>query len=155
MNICQFCGAEIPENGTCRSLYDQLAFYTLAHQNRQFFIHQLIVDAYGAQHATDETKPIAETFALIGLYLFSEKNYTGRQVQIAHIELGQIKRDYPRFLLPEHRGNIHVGDILRVIEGLERDEKIKEWAKMTWEAFRGSRIQVIRILLDANFKEIL
>lgn len=67
-------------------LYNQLAFYTLAHPDPAF-IHQLLVDAYGAQHADETTKPIAVLFSLIGLYLHLEKGYTGKQVQRAHMRL--------------------------------------------------------------------
>lgn len=63
-----------------QQMYNQLAFYTLSHPDKIFFIHQLVVDAYTAQHADAQTKPIAITFALAGLYLVVEKNYTGKQV---------------------------------------------------------------------------
>ena len=71
---------------TTDDLYNQLALYTLAHPDPRF-IHQLVVDAYTAQNADDNTKPIALVFALIGLYLHIEKGYTGKQVQRAHMQL--------------------------------------------------------------------
>jgi hypothetical protein len=39
------------------------------------------VDAYAAQHATPASKPITTAFALIGLFLFAERGFTGKQVQ--------------------------------------------------------------------------
>jgi len=48
--------------------YDELACYTLAHPDPGF-IHQNIVDAFGAQTATEADKPIKIAFALVGLYL--------------------------------------------------------------------------------------
>ncbi len=51
--------------------YNELSYYTLSHPDPAF-IHQNIVDAYTAQHAGQDTKPIAITFALIGLYLSVE-----------------------------------------------------------------------------------
>lgn len=65
--------------------YD-LSYYTLAHRDPSF-IHQHIVDAYGAQHADATTKPIALAFALIGLCLYIEEGYSGKQVQRAHMRL--------------------------------------------------------------------
>jgi len=47
--------------------YDELACYTLAHPDPGF-IHQNIVDAFGAQTATEADKPIKIAFALVGLY---------------------------------------------------------------------------------------
>ena len=61
-------------------LYHELSCYTSAHPDPSF-IHQHIVDAYTAQHANETTKLIALVFALIGLYLHVEKNFTGRQVR--------------------------------------------------------------------------
>ena len=37
------------------NLYDELAFYTLAHRS-PYFIHQHIVDAFAAQYANDKNK---------------------------------------------------------------------------------------------------
>lgn len=52
--------------------YNELAFYSLAHSDPGF-IHQNIVDAFAAQTATEQDKPIKITFALLGLYLCVEK----------------------------------------------------------------------------------
>ncbi len=68
---------------TLQEQYYELSFYTLAHPDKDF-IHQHIVDAYAAQTASEKTKPITIYFSLAGLYLFIEKDYTGRQVQKAH-----------------------------------------------------------------------
>jgi hypothetical protein len=58
-----------------QELYDELACYTLTLFDKEF-IHQHIVDAYGAQRADRNTKPIRITFALAGLYLYLEKIIT-------------------------------------------------------------------------------
>ena len=84
-------------------LYHELSYYTLAHPGPSF-IHQHIVDAYTAQHANETTKPIAVIFALIGLYLHVEKNFTGRQVQRFHMKLAKIRRQWVRPQLPKERG---------------------------------------------------
>lgn len=60
--------------------YEQLSYYTLSLQDNEF-IHQHIVDAYAAQMANENTKPISLIFALVGLYLCIEKNYNGREIQ--------------------------------------------------------------------------
>src|SRR5438552_878491 len=120
--LCNYCDAKIPENSTCYDLYSQLAFYTLNHSDPIYFIHQLIVDAYGAQHATENSKLIGVAFALIGLYLFVEKGYTGREVQLAHMQLAKVKREYPKFIFPEKRGDLTIADVLNVKEGANRDE---------------------------------
>src|SRR4051794_13943716 len=78
--------------------YDELCSYTLTHGDLAF-IHQHVVDAFGAQSATAETKPVRLTFALIGLLLHVEWKWTGRQVQRAHMQLAARTRDWPTFAL--------------------------------------------------------
>ncbi|MDE2026029.1 MAG: hypothetical protein KGJ07_06040 [Patescibacteria group bacterium] len=114
--------------------YNELAYYTLSHNDPQF-IHQHIVDAFTAQTADEHTKPIAIAFALVGLYLFLEKNFTGKQVQQTHIVMAKKKREWPKFDLPQKRGDITVMDVLNVSPGPERDDVIRKWCKSVWEAY--------------------
>ncbi len=151
--ICQLCKAKIPENSTCQDLYSQLSFYTLNHPDPIFFIHQYVVDAYAAQHADENSKPIKIAFALIGLYLFAEKNYTGKEVQLAHMQLAKEKREYPKFILPQKRGEVTVADVLNIKAGSDRDEMIKKWAKSVWQAFIDNRSQIINLLAEIKFNE--
>jgi hypothetical protein len=46
-----------------QNAFNELSFYTLAHPNKAYFIHQHIVDAFKAQTADHNTKPIGLTFA--------------------------------------------------------------------------------------------
>lgn len=128
-----------------RDLYHNLSYYTLTH-TEPGFIHQLIVDAYGAQRATAKTKPIRLAFALIGLYLHIEQGYTGRQVQQAHVRLARGRRTWPAFKLPEHRGDVTVSDALAAPPGVERDAAIEKWCRSVWNAYRESHGQVAALL---------
>ena len=130
---------------TDEELYNELAFYTLAHPDPGF-IHQLLVDAYTAQHADVLTKPIAVTFALVGLYLVVERNFTGKQVQRVHMQLARTRRVWPPFSLPGERGAITVADVAAVPPGEERDTAIHQWCAVVWEAWRGSREGIAALL---------
>lgn len=123
------------------SLYSQLSAYTLAHPDPSF-IHQNIVDAYTAQNADESTKPIAISFALIGLYLFLEKKFTGRQVQLAHIKMARVKKIWPKLSLPTSRGIVSVKEVLAVPGGKERDQMIRQWCASVWESYRDVQPQV-------------
>lgn len=114
--------------------YDELAFYTLAHPDPAF-IHQNIVDAFAAQTATEASKPIKITFALIGLYLCVKKGQTGRQAQAAHMRLARYRKDWPHFKPPTERGSIRVGDVLAAAPGAERDSMIHKWCEAVWAAW--------------------
>ena len=99
-----------------QDLYNELAFYTLAHVDPAF-IHQNVVDAFAAQTAGETTKPITIVFALIGLYLYVEKGYTGKQVQRAHMQLAKFRRQWFMPALPLDRGAIRIQDVLAAAPG--------------------------------------
>jgi|SRR5579863_373522 len=122
-------------------LFHELAFYTLAHPDPSF-IHQNAVDAFAAQTAGESTRNITIVFALIGLYLHLEKNFTGKQVQQAHMRMARYRREWPRTSLPAERGSIAIADVLAAAPGAERDAMIRNWCASVWEAWRESRPQI-------------
>lgn len=128
-----------------QDLYNELACYTLSLGDKEF-IHQHIVDAFGAQHADENTKPIGITFALAGLYLYLEKGYTGRQVQLAHVKMARRKRKWPSFNLPENRGDITVEDVLNTAPGKERKEMIRKWCISVWDSYRQSHLIIADVV---------
>lgn len=131
-----------------QEIYNELCFYTLAHGDASF-IHQHVVDAFAAQTADEDDKPIKLTFALAGLYLHVEKHFNGRQVQLAHMKFGRVKQTWPVFFLPSERGAVTVGNVLNAPAGPGRDEMIHKWCNSVWEAFSGNR-EIIENLLIKN-----
>jgi hypothetical protein len=130
---------------TSEDAYNELCYYTLA-QRDPTFIHQYVVDAFAAQNADEQTKPIKLTFALIGLYLYVEKGFSGKRIQRVHMDLAQKKRIWPAFLLPDDRGPLTAADVLAVPAGPEREEAIHAWCASVWAAFRDSRQTVVELL---------
>jgi hypothetical protein len=126
---------------------DELCCYTLSLGDAAF-IHQHVVDAIAVQKADAQTKPIAITFALVGLYLHVEKQVSGKQVQRIHMRLARKKRAWPKFPLPRERGAITASDVLAVPAGPERDKAIDVWCESVWAAFRESRQLVIDLLRE-------
>lgn len=125
--------------------YHELQAYTLAHGHPDF-IHQYVVDAWTAQHADEKTKPIALTFALVGLHLHVDKGFSGRQVQLIHMRMAQHKRRWPSFPLPQERGTITVEEVLARPAGPERDQAINAWCASVWGAFSESHQAVAELL---------
>lgn len=119
--------------------YNELAFYTLAHPDQTYFIHQHLVDAQIAQTADAGTKQISLVFALVGLYLAVEMRYTGRQVQQAHLHLAKDKYSLPAIPLPQNRDEITAANVLCTEPGERRDRMIKSWCASVWEAYKGSQ----------------
>jgi hypothetical protein len=118
--------------------YNELAFYTLALQD-DFFIHQLVVDAYTAQTATAETKPIRLIFALVGLYVVVEKNFTGKQAQQLHTKMSNNKIEWPSIELPMYKGDITIDKVLELNPDDERNKMIVKWCDSVWEAYQTQR----------------
>jgi hypothetical protein len=142
---CPGCGAELPDrqlpmsdryhaSGECWELYGELTAYNMERMDPTF-LHQLCVDAYGAQHSGRLVKPITTVFALVGLYLAVERGFTGRQVQKAHMKLAGKTVDWPRLELPERTCEMTVSDVLNTEAGDKREEMIKKWAEAVWKSW--------------------
>ena len=127
--------------------YNELCAYTLTRGDATF-IHQHVVDAFAAQRATPESKPISVAFSLAGLYLHVEKGLSGRQVQLAHMKMARQKRTWPTFVLPRDRGTITVVEVMAAPEGAQRDKAIDDWCASVWGAFAGNRGRVVELLRE-------
>jgi hypothetical protein len=132
---------------TPEGAYNELCCHTLAHHHPSF-IHQYGVDAFAAQHADNQTKPMKLAFALVGLYLHVEKQFSGKQVQRVHMDLARQKRRWPSFALPAERGDLTAAEVLAVPAGPERDKAIDAWCASVWEAFRDCRPTVVELLRE-------
>ena len=128
-----------------REAYDEVYVYTMG---RPGFILQHVVDAFAVQTANDASTPISIVFGLVGLYLHLEKQFSGHQVQKAHMELARRKREWPSVYLPEARGNMTVADVLAASGGPERDIAIDDWCRSVWTAFGDNRQTIIALLRE-------
>jgi hypothetical protein len=125
--------------------YHELCGYSLTHTDPSF-LHQHVVDAFAAQTATASTKPITLTFALVGLYLHTEKNQTGKQVQRVHMLMARRRKNWPRFDLPVARGDVTVSDVMRAPAGPARDAMIDRWCASVWAAYRACHDDVAELI---------
>jgi Family of unknown function (DUF5946) len=126
--------------------FHELTAWTLSLRDAGF-IHQQVVDAWAAQHATEKSPPISIAFALIGLYLHLKKGFTGREVQRAHMRFAQPhgrgpgRKEWPRFKFPKERGRITAIDVMATTE-TERAETIDRWCQSVWEAWKDSHASI-------------
>jgi hypothetical protein len=125
--------------------YNALCGYTLGRGDAEF-IHQHVVDAFAAQHADEQSRPIGVVFALVGLYLLVEKHFSGRQVQRVHMQLGRQGRTWPAVFLPQQRGSMTALEVITAREGAERDAAIHAWCASVWAAFVDNRQMVADLL---------
>jgi hypothetical protein len=147
-SVCAGCGVEQPlsakspdarhnASAECWGLFGELSAYTLTHGDPKF-IHQHAVDAWQAQHVVASKSNIGIAFSLIGLYLALEKGYSGRQVQLAHMELGRTKRTWAWFDPPAEYG-MTVADVLQAEPGADRDAALMKWAAAVWQSWSHAR----------------
>lgn len=127
-----------------QELFDELSFYTLAHGDPAF-IHENSADAFRAQHVDPTTKPMAVVFAVMGLYLYLEKNFTGRQVQLAHMRMARQQKSWPHLRRPTRQASLTVADVVATEPGPERDAMIRQWCAAVWEIWRESRSQIVAL----------
>lgn len=151
---CPGCGVRLPvvednrdgrynASAACWRLNGELNAYTLTRGDRErTFIHQLQVDAYGAQHVAVDGRPIGTAFALIGLCLTCERAYTGRQVQHMHMLLARRSKTWPQFAPPTHAGDVTVLDVMQSPPGKVRDAALRRWGQSVWGAWRHEHERV-------------
>jgi Family of unknown function (DUF5946) len=156
MSTCPGCGLELSSSEDavdarykasypCRQLCDELAAYTLTLADKDF-IHQLVVDTYCVQHVGDALKPIAISFALIGLFLTFERGYTGRQVQRAHMWLAKKSKVWPRFEAPQTRALITVLAVVQTPPGSARNDMIRNWGKSVWDMWQPEHKSILALM---------
>jgi hypothetical protein len=124
--------------------YDELCAYTLSLRDPEF-LHQLVVDAHCAQNATEATKPIALVFALLGLYLSVEKNISGRQIQIFHMQLANLGIRCTCPAPPSERGSLTAADVLAAAPGEPRHQAIHAWCASVWQAYAPARAEIVEL----------
>ncbi len=161
--VCPGCGVRLPalrdEASTpqvnaspeCQRVCHELSLYTLSHGDT-FFINQVAVDAYAAQHAGPLSKPITVAFALIGLCLLLERGYSGKAVQRAHMRFAKQSKRWPSFDPPAYRGSVTVADVLRAVPGSDRDAAIMQWATSVWLAWERAH-PAVRTLIAQNERQ--
>jgi hypothetical protein len=156
LSVCPGCGLQLPSlglqpdrranaSGECRNLMNELSYYTLAHGDPAF-IHQHLVDAYGAQHVRQSRSTIGAAFVLTGLYLAVERGFTGRQVQKMHVLMASRSKQWPRFEPPAEVGPVTVADVLKSQPGPGRDQELMRWCASVWAAWSSDQGRVRELI---------
>lgn len=164
--ICSGCGVSLPSkslatnegynaSGECQEHYNTLCGLSFSYFDPSF-THQLAVDAYTAQHAFDESKPIGIVFALIGLCLVNKHDFTGRQVQRFHMNIQ--KQKWPKLTPPSLKSDITIADISGISDENQRNTMIKKWALEVWETWEIHHDYIITLvdsLFDSKMKSVI
>jgi hypothetical protein len=142
--LCPSCHVLSPP-GSCLDLRNEVFAYTLSLRD-DYFLHQHAVDAYAAQHIFPDTKPVTIGASLLGLHLFVEHHYTGREVQRVHMLLGNKMKEWPIWPAPNQLATMTVVNVLKAPEGPTRDRAIRDWAQSVWQMWSERHRDIDRVL---------
>lgn len=143
---CPGCGVILPNkdlalsdqyqaSAECIQVYHELSALFIMSPDITFR-KQHAVDAYGAQHSGSGVKNIRTAFSLIGLYLAVERNYTGRQVQFAHMDLAKRNIPWPSFVVPTRPYTLSVADVFHAVEE-KRNGMLMAWSENVWDTWEN------------------
>jgi hypothetical protein len=112
-------------------------------------LHQLTVDAYGAQHAGGHGSGIRVAYSLVGLHLAIERGFTGLQVRDLHRRMGRPGADWPRFDSPPAPAWLTVEDVAvagyRAGSTRGHADAVDAWARSVWAVWALRHSDVARL----------
>jgi hypothetical protein len=132
----------------CLAVYDEVVGF--AYQHGQLMrLHQLTVDAYGAQHGGGGTPPIRLAYSLVGLHLALDHRLSGESVRTAHMRMGKPDPTWPRFTPPEDVGPVTVLTVAdrgaRLDSPAGHAAAVDTWAHQTWLAWSDQHAEVAEL----------
>jgi len=150
---CPGCGVSLPVSDwpvrsranaspACWQLYMSVVGHEFAYLPQLGGLHQLTVDAYGAQHAGEQVPAIGIAFALIGLHLALDDGWSGTQVRAAHQHLAARGGDWPAFSAPMSRAALTIADVAGSPTPEEHAARVRSWAASVWEAWTQEHARV-------------
>ena len=155
-SVCPGCGVTLPAvaglrarsnaSESCWQLYGEVAAYTSAHLATLGRLHQLTVDAYGAQHAGGSAAPIGVAFALIGLRLSLDEGWQGDEVRSAHQYLAATFKDWPEFAPPSRGASVTAFDVAMTDSPEAHAQLVRRWAADVWASWGTCRDEVVALI---------
>ncbi len=154
MNCCPSCGlaavdtggprpAEHAASAACFDRYGQLlarSYSNAAYRSA----HQLVVDAYAAQHAGGTSRRQVQTVALclMTLCLFVEDGVDPRNGPRLHQLMVQHRPAFTWLQPPPQRDLLTVADVLGAADAAEHQRLVRDWAHQVWQAWQPHHLTV-------------
>ena len=156
-SACPGCGAVLPRSDwpgkakntaspECLEVAGELLGYELEHAARLGYLHQLRIDAYGAQHVSPDAPRIGPVFALNGLYMYFERGSGTIDVRTAHGIMANSYDDWPALTPPATVGRLTAYDVLTAGDVGDVEAALITWAREVWESWPAEEQDVIRKL---------
>ncbi len=157
VTTCPGCGLRSSEAGVapdrpvrasaaCWGAYAELVGFELEHAGALGRLHQLTVDAYGAQHGDAEGTSLRTAYSLVGLCLALEHGWTGPEVRELHARMGRRQPWWPLFRPPEVSPVVTVLDVVNAgaragsVDG--HASKVERWVRAVWESWASQSVAI-------------
>lgn len=148
-SACPGCGAVLPRSdwiadrrvnasSACRERRAHVLAFEADHLATVGGLHQLTVDAYGAQHGGPDVPAIVVPFALLGLHLALDDGMAGVDVRAVHQRLAQRRRapsPWPVFAPPAGPRWLTAADVAVASTPAEYRALATRWATSVWAAW--------------------
>ncbi len=136
INSCSDCGVEVPDDmAACSNLFD--AVLARDFSDYQYFqTHRMLVDAYSLQHP-DQYMRSGKSFAAHLTGMCAAMEYTGDTLVNRAVQqwLNGAKVLTKPDKLPDFRGSITVLYVYEAMNGLDHNNRVREWAADVWRAW--------------------
>jgi hypothetical protein len=133
----------------CAEVAGELLGFELEHVTELGHLHQLRIDAYGAQHVGPRTAAIGTVFALNGLYMYLERGSGNLEVRTAHSIMANSHSDWPTLTPPAEVGDLTAHAVLMAGTVEDVGKQVIAWADEVWSSWPARDQQVIRDLTVA------
>jgi hypothetical protein len=146
-STCPGCGLTAPDTGdvppaehvastACWRLYGELLArdYTDPVYRR---VHQMVVDAYAAQHAGGRSRREIQTVALclMTLCLFLEDGVDPADGPRLHRQMVRVRPPFNWLQPPPQQHLLTVADVLAAQDAAEHERLVRQWAGQVWQAW--------------------
>ncbi len=125
--------AEHVASAACWALYEQLLARSYANGTYRP-VHQIVVDAYAAQHAGRKGRPEVQTVALslMTLGLFVENDVDPTRGPSLHKQMVARPPNFTWLDPPDQRHLMTVSDVLAARDPVEHRDFVHEWGRQVW-----------------------
>lgn len=136
--------AELVASGPCYEVYGELLAQDYNDRDYYRVAHQMVVDAYAAQHAGCTTRRGVQSVALclMTLCLFVEEDIDPAQGPTLHQRMAANRPAFIWLSPPAPGDWLTVADILQAQTVAEHEELVRQWARQVWLAWSRHHPQI-------------
>lgn len=145
--VCPGCGLSTAEGGAttpqemsasaaCFALYGQVLARSYTHPAYRR-VHQMVVDAYAAQHAGGTGRRVVQSTALclMTLCLFVEEDVDPLEGPALHKRMVAHRPAFTWLAPPSQPGLMTVADVVAATDAFEHCKLVREWGQQVWQAW--------------------